>query len=130
MTIQSLKIVLSPECFVAGSTSAGGPATALFNLILVERDKYPVFISEWFKSELKTALIAGGMPVAGAENQVAFISSLCKLVEVSPGGDPLVALAKASEVDVVYCAGRPTGETIEGVRMAPVSELMTKLGLA
>ena len=61
-----------------------------------------------------------------------FIVSLGIVIEPTEasGGDPLADFALAAKVECVYRAGRPTGITVQGVRMEPVHQLTTLLGLS
>lgn len=80
--------------------------------------------SEWLRGEIVRGLEQRGLAPERAQGQADFIVSLGKMFEVKGGSDPLAALALAAGTDVAYVV-HDSGATVEGVRMAPIHELMT-----
>jgi hypothetical protein len=122
-------VVLSPEVYVAATMIADGPPAALFNALMSRRDDMVIALSSWLLDSIRTGMVASGYTADQAKGQTDFISQLGVALDPPSGGDPLAALARAAGLDEAFCAGRPTGTTVDGVRMAPIHELMTRLGI-
>jgi hypothetical protein len=122
-TSLSKRVVIAPEAFVTASLMMGSPATALFNRLVELRGKVVMAFSDWSRSEIIAGLEQGGLPKAKAESHADFIVSLGEIFAVAPNPNPLAALAHAAGTDVAYVT-RDSGIVVDGVRMAPISELI------
>jgi len=120
-------VVIQPEAFVVASLVISSPATELFNRLVGVRGEVVMAFSAWSRAEIVKGLEQGGMAPDRAQSQADFIVSLGKMFETKDGIDPLAALALAADTDVVYVT-KDSGGTVDGVRFAPIHELMTSLG--
>lgn len=119
-------VVIEPEAFVVASLVISSPATALFNRLIELRGEIVMAFSEWSRAQIVSGLAKGGMPPERAQSHTDFIVSLGKIFETQDGINPLAALAVAAGTDVAYVV-RDSGPTGDGVRMAPIHELMTSI---
>jgi hypothetical protein len=121
------RVVIAPEAFVMASLRMESPATALFNRLTELRGKVAMAFSDWSRSQIVAGLEQGGLPKAKAESHADFIVSLGEKLSTTSGADPLAALARAAGTDVAYVT-HDSGSVVDGVRMAPIHELVTLLG--
>jgi hypothetical protein len=122
-------VVIQAEAYVDASVVLSSPATALFNRLVELRGEVVMAFSEWLRGEIVRGLEQRGLAPERAQGQADFIVSLGTMFEVKEGIDPLAALALAAGTDVAYVV-RDSGATVDGVRMAPIHELITSLEVA
>jgi hypothetical protein len=118
------RVVIAPEAFVTASLMMGSPATALFNRLTELRGTVVMAFSDWTRSEIVAGLEQSGMSRAKAESHADFIVSLGEKFSTTAEANPLAALAHAAGTDVAYVTG-DSGNIVDGVRMAPIHELIT-----
>lgn len=119
------KIILSPEIYLAATTSGGGPPAELFNMAISLRSKFDFVLSPWVKQQIIEGMLSVGYDKAKAEDQGNFITSLFKMVEVESSSDnPLVDLAKQVGTTEIYCASNKSGTEVDGIKYRPISELI------
>ena len=122
-------VVIQPEAFVLASVVLSSPATALFNKLVGVRGEVVMAFSAWSREEIVRGLEKGGLSPERAREHADFIVSLGKTFETTEGTNPLAALARAAGTDVAYVV-EDSGATVDGVRLAPIHELMTALEIA
>lgn len=118
-------VVIQPDAYVLASVVMSSPATTLFNRLVEVRGETVMAFSPWMRAEIVRGLEEHGMPPERAQSHTDFIVSLGKMFEATDG---LAALAQAAGTDVAYVV-RDSGSVVDGVRLAPIHELMTELGV-
>lgn len=78
------------------------------------------------REEIVRGLEQAGLVAERAKSHADFVVSLGTAFETKAEIDPVAALARAAGTDVAYVV-RDSGAAVDGVRMAPIHELMTSL---
>lgn len=122
-----MQLILTPEVYLAGFMSPGGPPAELFTEVLT--DKHELMLCSQLRDALEQLMVENGYSLEKSKAEVAFIVGLNNTTMLDVPADstqPLVDLAKQAQLETVYFSGGKYQDA-DGVHFAPVQELMSLL---